>query len=63
MASMFFVTADVDGQQRTEWETTPRLAAWVHEFRDRGAKEIYIRDEKRRYTEAELEELAHAQRP
>lgn len=59
----FTIVADVGRRQLTEKAESPHAAmAWVWEFKDRGAKEVYIRDDKRLYTEAELEKLCDAAR-
>lgn len=59
----FYITADIRRRQETEQAETPHAAlAWVWEFRERGATEVYIRDDRRLYTEKELNEMAGAQK-
>jgi hypothetical protein len=57
----YFITADTRNGQETKEVETPLLAqAWIWELQDRGAKEIYINDGKKKYTVSEIGALANA---
>jgi hypothetical protein len=58
----YYVTARTySGEQVKEADTPTMALAWADEFRVRGAKAVYFRDEMRTYTEAALEALVEAQ--
>ena len=59
----YFVTAETRSGQETKRSETPTMAlAWARDFRDRGATAISIRDEKRTYSEDELEGIVGTQK-
>jgi hypothetical protein len=62
-AMTYYVTARTySGEQAKEADTPTMALAWADEFRVRGAKSVYFRDETRTYTETALEALVEAQR-
>jgi hypothetical protein len=64
MSSMtYIVTADTRSGQETKRTETPTMAlAWARDFRQRGAAKVTTRDEKRAYSERDLEGVINAKK-